>query len=109
MQWKQVLGSSNVWAIAYDEEKKECYVKFLSGATYVYGNVGPGIWEELQHAQSKGRFISIHLRRAHPYRKVADEPTQQSHEAVERADAGRSGGKGNAPEALVEQGHEDLV
>lgn len=70
--WQQVMGSSNVAAIAYDPVKQECYVKFHSGAAYVYEDVGPGIWEELQHAQSKGRFVGIQLRRAHNYRRVED-------------------------------------
>lgn len=72
MHWQQVMGSSNVAAIAYDEEKKECHVRFHGGAVYVYENVGPGIWEELQNSPSKGRFVGIQLRRAHPYRRVAD-------------------------------------
>lgn len=72
MYWQQVLGSSNVAAIAYDEEKKECYVRFNSGAVYVYEGVGPGIWEELQHSQSKGRFIGIQFRRTHTYRRILD-------------------------------------
>jgi hypothetical protein len=71
MIWQQVLGSSNVQAIAYDEEKKEVHVKFHpNGDEYVYENVGPGIWDELLNTQSKGRFVQIQLRRAHPYRKV---------------------------------------
>jgi hypothetical protein len=72
MHWQQVMGSSNIAAIGYDEEKKECYVRFNSGAIYVYEDVGPGIWEELQHSQSKGRFVGIQLRRAHAYRRLAD-------------------------------------
>jgi len=72
MHWQQVMGSSNVAAIAYDEELKECYVRFHTGAVYVYEDVGPGIWEELKHTQSKGRFVQIQLRRVHPYRRLAD-------------------------------------
>ena len=70
MHWQQVMGSSNVAAIAYDEEKLECHVRFHGGSVYIYENVGPGIWEEFQHSQSKGRFVGIHLRRAHPYRRA---------------------------------------
>lgn len=78
IHWQQVLGSSNVDAIAYDAEKQECYVRFLSGAVYVYEKVGPGIWEELKHASSKGRFIGIHLRRAHSYRRLTEYETSSS-------------------------------
>lgn len=73
IDWKPVYGSSNVQAIAYDEAKQECYVKFHpAGAVYVYEGVGPGMWHELLHADSKGRFVQIQLRRAHPYRRVQD-------------------------------------
>ncbi len=72
MHWQQVFGSSNVAAIAYDTDKEECWVRFHGGSVYVYGGVGPGIWEELQHSQSKGRFVQIQLRRAHPARREAD-------------------------------------
>lgn len=78
MNWRQVMGSSNVAAIAYDEEKQECYVKFLSGQIYVYENVGPGIWEEFQSSQSKGRFVGIQLRRAHPFHRVPDNALDES-------------------------------
>jgi hypothetical protein len=72
MHWQQVLGSSNVAAIAYDAEKKEAWVRFHGGSVYVYSNVGPGIWDEFLHSQSKGRFVQIQLKRAHPARKEAD-------------------------------------
>lgn len=71
MNWQQVFGSSNVSAIAYDAEKKECWVKFNEGSVYVYENVGPGVWEEFNNAQSKGRFVNLVLRRGHAYRKEA--------------------------------------
>ena len=70
--WQQVLGSSNVDAIKYDADKQECWVRFHTGAVYVYEGVGPGIWEELHHSNSKGRFVQIQLRRAHKARREAD-------------------------------------
>jgi hypothetical protein len=73
MHWQQVLGSSNVAAIAYDEEKQECYVKFNTDAVYIYEDVGPGMWEEFQHTSSKGRFAQIELRRAHKCRRAEDD------------------------------------
>jgi hypothetical protein len=82
MHWQQVLGSSNVDAIKYDEENKKCYVRFLNGDVYVYDDVGPGIWEELVHSTSKGRFVQIHLRRAHSYRRAEDHEEKQPPEAV---------------------------
>ena len=70
--WQQVLGSSNVAAISYDAENKEAWVRFHNNSVYVYSNVGPGIWDEFLHTSSKGRFVQIQLKRAHPARKEAD-------------------------------------
>ena len=70
--WMQVLGSSNIDAVRYDEAARECYVRFHGGAMYAYEGVGPGIWEELQNSTSKGRFVQIQLRRAHTYRRLPD-------------------------------------
>jgi len=72
MNWQQVLGSSNVAAIAYDPDKKEAWVRFHSGAVYVYSDVGPGIWDEFLHSGSKGRYVQIQLKRAHKARREAD-------------------------------------
>ena len=72
MHWQQVFGSSNVKAIKYDPENKECWVAFNNNAVYVYSDVGPGIWDELLHSQSKGRFVGIQLKRAHRSRREAD-------------------------------------
>ena len=74
IHWKQVLGSSNVQAIAYDEENREVWVKFHpKGDVYIYEGVGPGMWDELEHSESKGRFVQIQMRRAHTARRAADE------------------------------------
>lgn len=70
--WRQVMGSSNVQAIAYDEEKQECYIRFFDppGIMYIYSGVGPGMWNALIHAESKGSFIYQSLRGVHEFRKV---------------------------------------
>ena len=72
MHWQPVYGSANVAAIGYDAEKQECWVRFIGGAVYVYSDVGPGIWNELLHSQSKGRFVGIQLKRVHRARREAD-------------------------------------
>lgn len=69
INWKLVYGSSNVTAIGYDAETKQCRVQFVGGAVYTYFDVTPEQWEELQHTESKGRYVQIVLRRAHKYQK----------------------------------------
>ncbi len=71
MEWTEVYGSSNVQAIAYDDKNQDCYVKFHpDGVVYVYSGVGRGVWNELVHAPSKGRFVQIQLRRGYPARRI---------------------------------------
>lgn len=86
MHWQQVMGSSNVSAIGYDADKKECFVRFNSGAVYVYENVSPEVWGELLHAQSKGRFVGIKLRREHVYRRVDHVEANSSREGYSGAE-----------------------
>jgi hypothetical protein len=72
MHWQQVFGSSNVSAIAYDADKQECLVRFHNNSVYAYEGVGPGIWNEFLHSESKGRYVQVQLRRAHKARREAD-------------------------------------
>jgi hypothetical protein len=67
--WVPVQGSSNIDSIGYDVDKQECWVKYLSGGIYVYSNVPVEQYEELMNSSSKGRYVSIVLRRAHAVRK----------------------------------------
>lgn len=69
MEWKQVLGSSNVAEIKYEEGEQECWVKFLTGDIYIYEGVTPEEWAELESSPSKGRYVQIALRRSKTCRK----------------------------------------
>ena len=72
MNWMPVYGSSNVSSIGYDIPRRECWVRFHSGATYVYENVSPEVYDEFLHSGSKGRFVKIQMARAYNYRQEAD-------------------------------------
>lgn len=70
MEWTQVYGSSNVDAIQYDPDTKECRVRFHKGGqVYVYSGVEEAVFNQLLHSESKGRFVQIVLRRGYSYRK----------------------------------------
>jgi hypothetical protein len=64
------VASSAVAAIGYDEQAQEAYVRFVGGATYVYGRVSPPLWELFRTAASKGRFVNLILKPRHPCRRV---------------------------------------
>lgn len=68
-EFTPVYGSGVVGAVHYNPATRECRVRFLSGATYVYDGVSPQEYEALLYAPSKGRFVNGVLRRAHAYRR----------------------------------------
>lgn len=61
MTWVH-FDSSNVDQAAYDWEREDLYVQFLSGALYVYRAVPPQIWDDFQNSNSKGMFVWYILR-----------------------------------------------
>lgn len=52
------VDSSNIEAIGHDNDAQELYVRFLSGATYVYHGVPKEVYENLMAAPSKGSFLN---------------------------------------------------
>lgn len=61
MQRIQVFSSA-ISSVGYDEQRSVLEVEFQSGAVYDYLNVPLKVWEDLQAADSKGRFVSRHIR-----------------------------------------------
>ena len=57
MEWKQV-ESSNIDAIAYDEDNQELRVRFKSGTEYVYTDVPAKVYQGFLDADSKGRYLN---------------------------------------------------
>ena len=51
------VKSSNVHSIAYDGVNQAILVRFKEGKVYRYGNRLPEVWDALQRADSKGRFV----------------------------------------------------
>jgi KTSC domain len=56
------VRSSSIAAIGYDEDAREVYVQFRHGGVYAYAGVPREIWDELQRADSKGRFVNLVLK-----------------------------------------------
>jgi hypothetical protein len=72
INWTPVYGSSNVMAMAYDPDARECYVKFHPiGEIYVYMGVSQRTWNEFVNAPSKGRFVQLELRRSFSAQKLS--------------------------------------
>ena len=55
----ELLASSSIEAIGYDEEAGDLYVLFRRDRSlYVYHGVGPALYDQLLRAPSKGRFLN---------------------------------------------------
>jgi hypothetical protein len=61
----QLVKSSNVEAIGYDEVAKELHVRFSSGGHYVYSDVAPHKAAEFWQAQSLGAHLAKHIKSKH--------------------------------------------
>lgn len=67
---RQLVASSNVGSIGYDETSATLEVQFLNGGVYQYFNVGSDLHAQLMAAPSKGQFIHAYIRNAYPYSRV---------------------------------------
>lgn len=78
--WMPVYGSSNVTAVRYHEPSRECEVRFTDGTVYIYEDVPQETFDELVHAQSKGRFVNVVLRRGFKYHRASATVAQREEE-----------------------------
>ena len=53
--------STSVKKAIYDEQRKDLYVEFTSGITYLYGGVPKKTFELLGAARSPGKFVHYAL------------------------------------------------
>lgn len=62
LEWQNVK-SSNVGSIAYDKNDNSLHVIFIPNyAHYQYLDFGPEMWDAMQAAPSKGKFIWQNVR-----------------------------------------------
>ena len=67
MKLLEVINSSSVKRIEYDEDKFELSVKYTSGATYKYMGIKPEVYDKLVLAESKGKFIASEIKGKYCY------------------------------------------
>ena len=56
------IESSAIQAIGYNPDSQKLYILFHESGVYRYNNVPPTLFEELQHAQSVGKFFSQYIK-----------------------------------------------
>lgn len=72
MDWDFVdVESSNLAAVAYDEDSKSMRVRFVSGDVWEYDEVSPQKHKGLMGAPSAGKYFNSQIRGSHPGRKVS--------------------------------------
>lgn len=56
------VESSNIEAIGYDEARRTLRIKFKSGQSFDYLGVPIGIYREMMGAESKGKYLTAHVK-----------------------------------------------
>lgn len=51
------VASSRITEMGYDADTATVYVRFTDGASWMYMNVPPDVWDQFVGSSSKGRFI----------------------------------------------------
>jgi hypothetical protein len=64
------VSSSNIAAIAYDDEGRILGVQFASGGEYWYHRVPTAVYQAFLGAASKGGYFSTYVRNAYACAKV---------------------------------------
>lgn len=64
------VDSSNVDEVGYDEKEQVLYVRFLTGALYIYKGVGKYEFEGLCAAPSVGSYLHRNIRNNYPYERI---------------------------------------
>jgi hypothetical protein len=69
IKWTRV-ESSQIEAVAHNENINELYVKFKSGSIYSYSDVPESLYNELLTADSQGKFFIAHIKNDFKYTKI---------------------------------------
>ena len=65
------VSSSNLSAVGYDGQTMQLFIRFHSGALYVYNSVPQSIYEGLMNASSHGQYLAAHIKNVYPYRRLS--------------------------------------
>jgi len=66
----ELVESSNILAIGYDEDNLELWVEFNDEATYIYDGVPAILHTEMMEASSKGSYLNRVIKGNYQYRRA---------------------------------------
>lgn len=69
---RKPVDSSSIAAAGYAPDVSMLEVEFRNGSVYQYFAVPKEVFDSLLAAESKGAFVSSHIRGCYPFRKVPD-------------------------------------
>jgi predicted RNase H-like HicB family nuclease len=64
--------SAAIKAVSYERHKRELFVTFVGGRTYVYDNVPPEVFEEFKTANAKAAFLNREISDRYSSREFSD-------------------------------------
>ncbi len=70
MNWIETPDSSNIARYRYDEKGRVLTVEFKNGGTYNYYDVPQAVFEQMNHASSKGEFLARSIKGAYRYARA---------------------------------------
>ena len=66
----QMVLSSEIEWIGYEQKNRMLQVEFITGGIYQYENVPSEVYHEFLDAESYGRFFENKIKGSYPYRKI---------------------------------------
>ena len=67
---RNIVQSSNIVSIGYDEQSQTLEVEFKDGAIYQYYNVPQPLYSELMNSSSVGKFLNQYIKNSYPFARV---------------------------------------
>lgn len=67
---REIVASSNVCSIGYDQASETLEVEFMNGSVYQYYNIPINLYEQFMMSGSKGQFLNVYIRKSYPFSRV---------------------------------------
>ena len=67
---RQIVSSSNIASIGYDDTTSTSEIEFLNGSVYHYYDVPHREYQGLMQAESHGKYLAANIKGKYRYSKV---------------------------------------
>ena len=66
----QIVSSSSIAEVGYDEPSQTVYVRFLNGTLYIYKGVPQFEYDGLLNSPSLGSYLHRNFKNVYPYERI---------------------------------------